>query len=87
LENSNAYKETLTSTVVTDAARALALADVNCRTDAVARLYRADARAAVIAVIGRLVGRGKEPVVLKSRNIGETDLRHLLADLERLTAD
>jgi hypothetical protein len=77
----------LASTLITDAARALALADGNPRTDAVVRLYHAEARAAAIAIIGRLVGRGKEPVVLKSRSIGETDLRQVLAGLERPTAD
>ena len=79
--------EALASTLITDAARALALADGNSRTDAVVRLYHADARAAAIAIIRRLVGRGKEPVVLKSHSIGETDLRQVLAGLERPTAD
>jgi hypothetical protein len=63
------------STHITDAARALALEDGNSRTDAVVRLYHAAARAAAIAPIGRLVGRSKEPVVLKPRSIGEMDLK------------
>jgi len=78
--------EVLAKRLVTDAARAIAREDVNCGTDRVARLYESEARAAVIAVIGRLVGRWKEPVVLKSRSAGETDLRQVLNDLERLTA-
>jgi hypothetical protein len=78
--------EALANRLVSDAARAIAREDVNCGTDRVARLYQSEARAVVIAVIGRLIGRGKEPVVLKSRSVGETDLRHVLDDLERLTA-
>lgn len=78
--------EALANRLVTDAARAIAREDVNCGAERVARLYQSEARAAVIAVIGRLVGRRREPVVLKSRSVGETDLRQVLDDLERLAA-
>ena len=78
--------ESLANRLVTEVARAIAREDINCGTDRVARLYQSEARAAVIAVIERLIGRGKEPVVLKSRGVGETDLRQVLDDLERLAA-
>ncbi len=75
--------DALAGKIVVDAARTLALGDGHTGTDGLARLYQAEARAAAVAVVKRLVGRGKEPVILKS-HAGEMDLRQVLASLELL---